>query len=59
MPIAPKPFKLVCSKCQYSKVVKPKSDCLNPLDFINKCPKCSSEMIKKELSLLDKLLSAI
>ena len=30
----PKPYKLVCPKCDYSKVVTPKSDVLNSaIDF--------------------------
>jgi len=51
--IQPQPFKFVCPKCGYSKVVKPKSDVVNPLDFINTCPKCKSAMERKELGLLD------
>jgi Zn finger protein HypA/HybF involved in hydrogenase expression len=53
MPIAPKPFKFVCPKCSYSKTVKPKSDILNPMDFISTCPKCNSKMERKELNIID------
>ncbi len=38
--IAPQPFKYKFMKCNYSEIVKPKSDILNPIDFINTCPKC-------------------
>ncbi len=53
--IQPKPFKFVCPKCGYSKIVKPKSDVLNPMDMINTCPKCEASMERKELNILDKL----
>lgn len=53
--IKQQPFKLVCPKCGHTKVVKPKSDVVNPLDFINTCPKCKSKMEKKELSFIDKI----
>lgn len=54
--IAPTPYKLVCPKCGYSKVVKVKSDCLNPEDLINMspiCPKCKEQMEKKDMNILD------
>lgn len=54
--IAPEPFKFKCSECGYSKVVKPKSDVLNPMDFMNICPKCKSSMKKVSLNFFDKLL---
>ena len=54
--IQPQPFKYVCPKCGYTKVVKPKSDVLNPMDMLDICPKCKSKMERKELGLLDKLL---
>ncbi len=53
--IQPQPFKFICLKCGHSKIVKPKSDVINPLDFINTCPKCKSAMERKELSFLDKM----
>jgi len=55
--IQPKPFKYVCQKCGYSKVVKPKSDVLNPIEMMSICPKCEAKMEQKELTLLDNLLS--
>ena len=55
--VQPKPFKYKCPLCGYSKVVRPKSDVLNPADFINICPKCKTEMKKVELSLLDKIFN--
>lgn len=51
--IQPQPFKYLCPKCGYSKTVKPKSDVLNPLDFISTCPKCNSKMERKELNIID------
>lgn len=55
--IQPKPFKYICPKCGYSKVVKPKSDVLNPMDMMRICPKCDGKMERKELTSLDNLLS--
>lgn len=53
--IAPEPFKFKCSQCGFSKVVKPKSDVLNPMDMINICPKCKLQMKKVSLNFIDKL----
>jgi Zn finger protein HypA/HybF involved in hydrogenase expression len=53
--IQPKPFKFLCKQCGYSKVIKPKSDALSPMDMINICPKCKSTMKRKELNIVDKL----
>jgi len=53
--IQPKPFKFLCEQCGYSKVVKPKSDALNPMDMINTCPKCKSKMEKVDLNIVDKI----
>lgn len=57
--IAPKPFKYKCQKCGYSKVVKPKSDVLNPIDFISTCPKCNNQMDKIELDFLSKIINSM
>jgi len=54
MPIAPKAYKLKCPKCNYSKVIKPKSDVIFFEDDI--CPKCATKMIVVELSILEKVL---
>lgn len=53
--IQPLSFKFKCSKCGYTKVVKPKSDVINPIDMINICPKCNSTMKKLNLNRLEKL----
>lgn len=53
--IAPKPFKFKCSECGYSKIIKPKSDVLNPLDFISECPKCKSKMGRVKLNMIEKI----
>ena len=57
MPVAPKPFKYKCPNCGYSKVVKPKSDALNPTDWINICPKCKTEMTRQELNIFEKIFT--
>lgn len=54
--IQPKSFKYKCTKCGYSKIVKPKSDALNPLDFISTCSKCNSQMERKELNFFENIL---
>ena len=56
--IKPKPFKVKCTKCEYSKVVAPKSDCLTSLDFPSSCPKCDGDIEMVELSMMDKILYA-
>jgi hypothetical protein len=53
MPITPKPFKFVCCKCSFSKLVLPKSDVLNFSDIDDTCPKCKNKMTHKGLSLFD------
>jgi Zn finger protein HypA/HybF involved in hydrogenase expression len=60
MPIAPKPYKLKCQKCGYSKIVKIKSDALTPMDILvmtTTCSKCKAEMERVEMGILDKLFS--
>lgn len=59
--IQPKPFKYVCQKCGYSKIVKPRSDVIDPRDLLlSVCPKCDIHMERKELvnifdTIIDKL----
>jgi Zn finger protein HypA/HybF involved in hydrogenase expression len=54
--IAPQPYKLVCSTCGYSKVIKPKSDVVDPRDRLQVCPKCKGAMNKTEpLNIIDKI----
>jgi len=55
MPISPEPFKYVCPKCGYSKIVRFKSDIINPLDLNSICPRCNSKMVKKELNMIEKM----
>ncbi len=53
--IALQPFKYKCLQCGYSKVVKPKSDAINPIDINNICPKCKAKMERESLNIMDKL----
>ncbi|MEW6552223.1 MAG: hypothetical protein AB1389_08870 [Campylobacterota bacterium] len=56
--IPPPPFKYVCPQCGYSKIVKPKSDVIDPKDMIvGFCPKCKIRMDKKLMGALDNILS--
>lgn len=60
--IAPTPYKLICPKCGYSKVVKIKSDCLSPKDLMAMspiCPKCKEIMDKKSVDKLDNLINGL
>jgi hypothetical protein len=47
--IKPKPYKLVCRNCGYSKVVQPKSDVLSPIDMFRRCKQCEALMNKEPL----------
>ena len=55
--IKPKPFKYKCPQCGYSKIVRPKSDVIEPMNMMGICPKCKTRMTKKELNLLDKIFT--
>lgn len=60
--IKPNPYKLICSKCGYSKVVSPKSDVLSPIDLIamnSICPKCKGQMEKNNLNIIDEILTLL
>ncbi len=60
MPVKPMPYKLVCPKCGFSKIVAPKSDCLSPkdmMDMLPVCSKCKEKMERKSLNLLDDVFS--
>ena len=57
--IQPQPFKYLCPKCGYSKTVKPKSDVLDSIDFISTCPKCNTQMERKELNILDDIANIL
>ena len=53
--IAPQPFKYKCPKCGFSKIVKPKSDALSPIDMMRTCSKCQSEMERVTLNVVDRI----
>ncbi len=56
MPFPPKPYKLVCPKCQWSSVRAPKSDVLLPNDLRKECPECGCKDIKRvQPSIVEKL----
>ncbi len=59
MAIKPNPYKLVCPKCGFSKVVAPKSDALSPKDLVAMspvCKKCGEKMERKSVDKLDSVL---
>ena len=58
MAIKPNPYKLVCPKCGFSKVVAPKSDALSSKDLVAispVCSKCGEKMERKSVYKLDNL----
>lgn len=60
MPVKPNPYRLVCPKCGFSKVVTLKSDVLSPKDLIAMspvCSKCKEQMERKDLNKLDDIFS--
>ncbi len=60
MPVKPNPYKLVCQKCGYSKIVAPKSDALSVLDLKamhTVCSKCGGQMDKRNITKLDTFFS--
>jgi transcription elongation factor Elf1 len=57
--IKPNPFKLTCPNCNYSKVVRPKSDNLNVMDSVQHCPKCETLMKRTGASDKDNILTNI
>ena len=54
--IQPLPFKYKCPKCGYSKIVKPNSDAINPIEWNSRCPKCNSIMERVELNPIEEML---
>ena len=59
MPILPKPFKLICPKCKYTKIIRPQSDSLNIMDAVDLCPKCAVPMKQSKISNADNILANI
>ena len=60
MAIKPNPYKLVCLKCGFSKIVAPKSDALSPKDLVAMspvCKKCGEKMERKDTNMLDNIFS--
>ena len=60
MPVKPNPYRLVCPKCRFSKVVTLKSDVLSPKDLIAMspvCSKCKEQMERKDTNILDNIFS--
>lgn len=53
--VKPAPYKVRCPKCGYSRVIKPKSDVIIEEAILSICPTCKCDMIREELSVLDKL----
>lgn len=62
MAIKPEPYKLVCTKCGFSKIFAPKSDVLSPKDLLAMnqiCAKCGEKMLRKSVNKLDSLFNIL
>ena len=44
MAVRPNPYKLVCPKCGFTKIVTPKSDASTMIEDLSSCPKCEVRM---------------
>ena len=62
MAVKPNPYKLVCPKCGFSKVVAPKSDALSAKDLVAMspvCSKCGEKMERKSVDKLDSVIDSL
>ncbi|EPZ2626741.1 hypothetical protein ACXLT2_000006 [Campylobacter coli] len=57
--IRPMPFKKVCKKCGYSKVIAPKSDVMPFSGDVFTCPKCKETLQIKNTNALEMVLGAL
>lgn len=58
MPLRPQPYKRVCPKCGYSKIIARKSDCIEVNELKDECkaatcPKCKIPTEMKKLNPFD------
>ncbi len=59
MPVAPRPYKLVCPKCGFTKIVRLESDALSGKDLLQLsvvCPRCGTAMNKEALNRFDRFM---
>lgn len=49
MPFRPNPVFLLCTQCNYKKVVAPKSDVVPDEYFLQECPQCESPLRRHNL----------
>jgi len=57
--IKPAPYKLICPKCNYFKIVRPQSDCLNITEMMDICPKCAVPMKPSKISIANNTFKSI
>ena len=58
--IKPKPFKVECSKCSFSKIVAPTSDVFRiGVDIPASCPKCDGDLKRVKLDVLEEIFAKI
>lgn len=46
MAIKPRPYKLSCARCGWSKTFAPQSDAMTARDYPHACPKCNAPNLK-------------
>lgn len=46
MAIKPRPYKLSCARCGWSKTFAPQSDAITARDYPHACPKCNAPHLK-------------
>ena len=62
MAVKPNPYKLVCPKCCFSKIVAPKSDAFSAKDIVAMspvCSKCGEKMERKSVDGLDSVIDSL
>lgn len=60
--IPPKPYKLKCPKCGYSKVIRLKSDALGAEDMVTMspiCSECGGEIERVKLNVIEDAISRL
>lgn len=45
MPVKPRPFTYVCDECGWRKTVAPRSDALQPGEWLDRCSKCGGRAL--------------
>ena len=58
MPIRSQPFTFVCQACHWKKTVAPLSDALGLLDWCERCERCGSDVLTRQIAgVVDRTLA--